>query len=378
MIYLDNSATTYPKPPNVIRAVNNSFSKFGANPGRGGYKMANDTATAIYNVREKLAEFFNAYNPEDVIFTKSCTEALNQVILGKLKAGDHVVISDLEHNAVLRAVKHMEKFGVNFNIFETTNDNDKTVDNLRSAINENTKLVVCTAASNVFGIRLPIKRLSALCKVYEIEICVDGAQGAGVIPLDIKNDEIDYLCIPAHKGLYALSGLGVLISNKAQNLEPLIYGGTGFNSNSPYLPGILPERFESGTVNSIGITALGAGVDFVKSKGENKIFEYEIGEISKIYTALSNMKNISLYTPFPTKENSVPVLSFNILNNDSEEIGQKLGNMNIAVRCGMHCAPLAHHKFNTQSGTVRVSPSVFTTKQEINLFINNVNKLQSN
>ncbi len=377
MIYLDNSATTYPKPPCVFHSVNSAIKKLGANPGRGGYSMANETALAVYSVREKLADFFGLSDAENVVFTKSCTEAINQVIFAKMKPGDHIVISDLEHNAVLRPVIKMQKQGVTYSVFKTSYNPDETLNNLRECFNANTKLVVCTAASNVFGIRLPINRISALCKLNGIEICVDAAQAAGVTLIDIDKDEIDYLCIPSHKGLYGLMGSGALIGKKLNDLSPIFYGGTGINSKSGDLPNLVPEKFESGTQNICGIISMGAGVDFVKEKGIDTILSYEIFEIQKLYTALKNMKNIVLYTPFPKKENFVPVLSFNILGQNSEEIGQKLNKFNIATRCGLHCAPLAHDKFLTENGTVRISPSVFTSSKDISFLIEKINYIQN-
>ncbi len=378
MIYLDNSATTYPKPPCVFQAVSMAMKKYGANPGRGGYDMANETALSVYDIREKLAIFFGAKEAENVVFTKSCTEALNLVIFGKLKAGDHVVISDLEHNAVLRPVIQMEKRGVSYSIFKTGINDDETLNNLRESFNANTKLVVCTAASNVFGIRLPIKRICALCSLNGIEICIDGAQGAGLIPIDIESDGIDYLCIPSHKGLYGLMGCGALIGKNINYLTPIFYGGTGINSKSGELPDLIPERFESGTQNLIGIISMGAGVDFIKEKGMEKIINYEMTEVGRLYWALKNMKNVELYTDFPKKEKFVPVLSFNILSQSSEAVGEKLNKFGIAVRCGMHCAPLAHKKFLSENGTVRVSPSVFTSRKDVDFAINKINYLQNN
>lgn len=374
-VYLDNSATTYPKPESVQAAVTRSMNQLGANPGRSGYAMATATSDAVYQVRKKAAAFFGAQGPEKVVFTKNCTEALNIVIQGKLKPGDHVVVSDLEHNAVMRPVKAMEKRGVSCTVFETfPGDNDRTLQSLKAALRENTRLVVCTSASNVFGVRLPIARLGALCHIYDIEFCVDAAQGAGIIPINMQTMSIDYLCVPSHKGLYGIMGAGMLIAEK--DLDPLMFGGTGTNSHQYTQPDDLPERLESGTINVPGIISIGSGIDFVTSKSVERIHQTEIGKAQMLYSGLKKNKAVILYTPYPVREFFVPVLSFNIQDKGSEEVGAALAARGVAVRCGLHCAPAAHNKFGTTGGTVRVSPSVFTTPDGINYFLRQINTMK--
>ncbi|MEG1427216.1 MAG: aminotransferase class V-fold PLP-dependent enzyme [Oscillospiraceae bacterium] len=373
MIYLDNSATTYPKPEMVKAAVMRGVSYLGANPGRGSYPMAEAASAAVYEVRKKVASFFGASGAENVIFTKSCTEALNQVLFGLLKSGDHVVISDIEHNAVLRPVKALEQKGVENTIFETfLGNSDQTTDSLRKALRGNTKLVVCTAASNVFGMRLPIRRLAALCRINGISFCVDAAQAAGILPFHMQEDEIDYLCIPSHKGLYGIMGAGILVTDKGSSLTPLVYGGTGVNSQSPHQPEETPERLESGTLNVPGIMGMGAGLDFIARYGVENIHRGELEKVSYLYERLQSCNGVILYTPYPQKEDFVPVLSFNVKNKGSEEVGSYLAGKGIAVRCGLHCAPLAHRKFGTEDGTVRLSPSVFTTKENLAYFLRQI------
>lgn len=369
MIYLDNSATTYPKPMQVRRAVMSAFDFYGANPGRGGYRLAEKTSEAVYRVRDKINSFFHGFGPEKVVFFPSCTGAINQVLFGKLKAGDHVVISDLEHNAVTRPVHALAERGVEFTVARTfPGDNDRTVNSFRESFRKNTKLVVCTAASNVWGIRLPIRRIAALCRVYEIEICVDAAQAAGLVELDMQ--ELDYLCFPAHKGLYGPMGLGVLMLRDGTALQPVVYGGTGVNSRSQQQPDEPPERFESGTINVPGILGLGAGISFVSQKGVERIRRSELEKTARMYDALSRMPRIRLYTDRPADPYFVSVLSFTVDGAETEEVGKYYGARGIAVRSGMHCAPSAHEKLGTLTqGTVRVSPSVFTTNEEINRFL---------
>lgn len=364
MIYLDNSATTYPKPMAVRNAMKSALERYGANPGRGGHKMARDTNEAVFRVREKLAKFFGS-SPENVIFFGGCTAAINQVLFGKLKRGDHVVLSDLEHNAVIRPLEALKERGVEYTVAETfPEDNDKTLLSFRSCMKSNTKLIVTTAASNVWGIRLPVERLAALAHVYDAEICVDAAQAAGLIPIDLSSSHIDYLCFPAHKALYGPMGLGVLITDKGSSLEPLIFGGTGVDSWNPHQPENSPERFESGTLNVPAIIALGAGVDFVSSMGVDNIRRKELKLLESLRSAISKLPHIKTYTG-PLKDPFyVPVLSFTA-GERSAELGNFLMKNGIALREGLHCAPLAHRKMATEKGAIRLSPSAFTTTSDI-------------
>ena len=372
MIYLDNGATTFPKPDSVVFAVNNAIKYFSANPGRGGHKMAIKASEIVYNTRAKLAYLYSVSDPSNVIFTNNCTTSLNTVIKGVLKSGDHVIISSLEHNAVLRPVEKLKKKGISYSIAEVVEgDDDKTLDNFRNSINDKTKLVICTSASNVFGIKPPYERICALCHQYGIRTCVDAAQGAGLFDIDLSNSSIDYLCLAGHKGLYGPMGTGVLIINCDEIPDSLTEGGTGSSSADYNQPGILPDKFESGTVNFPGIAGLGAGVDFVRRKGTQNIYKHELTLTQQIYNSLKNMDNIILYTNFPQYGSYAPVISFNVKGRGCEETAEILSvKHNIAVRSGLHCAPLAHKYYDTLDiGTVRAVPSVFTTKSDINRFI---------
>ncbi len=371
MIYLDNSATTFPKPQPVREAVQRALRDFGANPGRSGYEMSVRTTGAVYDCRRCIAEFFGAKGPECVIFQSNCTQALNLVLKGALKRGDHAVVSDLEHNAVMRPLRALQEQGVSYTVAETfPEDNDATMDSFRKAMNDKTRLVVCTHASNVFGIRLPVERISALCHQYGAKICVDCAQTAGVVPIDAEAGGLDYVCAAGHKGLYGPMGTGLLILKDPEStLAPLIDGGTGTMSKSFLMPQDPPERYEAGTLNVPGILGLRAGVEFVKRKGVEAICRSEMEKIDYLYNRLAGMPFITLYTPRPREPYYVPVLSFNAAGKTSEEAGEILAKAGVAVRCGLHCAPLAHQKMGTQEGTIRVSPSVFTRKEELDGFL---------
>lgn len=368
MIYFDNGATTFPKPQSVINAVSSSLKEKGANPGRSGYKLALQAAELVYKSRSAVAEFFGASSPENVIFTPNCTTALNTVIKGILKKGDHAVISSLEHNAVARPLETLKKIGVSYSIAEfVPYDDDKTIDNFRNAINSNTKLVICTHASNVFGFKLPIDRIGAMCKIYDIKLCVDAAQTAGIIPINLADSYIDYLCTAGHKGLYGPMGTGLMIINNEKTPESLVQGGTGSQSEILEQPDLLPDKYESGTVNLSGIAGLAEGIRFVKMRNPEKILKHEIILIQSLYDKINKISGVELYTQRPDERYFVPVLSFNIKGMDSESVAMKLSEKyNIAVRAGLHCAPLAHKSMNTiDGGTVRVVLSVFTNEQQI-------------
>lgn len=380
MIYFDNGATTFPKPRSVKIAVNKALSYYGANPGRSGHKMSVKSSEVMYECRENAARLFGTDNPEKVIFTLNCTSALNTVIKGILKKGDHAVISSLEHNAVLRPLEFLKDRGIEYSVANyVPYDDEATIDNFRNAIKDNTKLVICTHASNVFGVKLPIERIGALCRIYGILFCVDAAQSAGVVPVSLKDNYIDFLCTAGHKGLYGPMGTGLLIVNTDNLPESLIQGGTGSESANPHQPEILPDKYESGTPNLPGIAGLNEGIKYVLNKDIGRIASYEMRLAQMLYDRLNKIKKVKLYTIRPDIMQSVPVISFNIDDFDSEDISQILNSRyNIAVRAGLHCAVLAHKSFGTlQTGTVRAVISTFTTEYDVNYFANAVRNICS-
>ena len=371
MIYFDNAATTGKKPAEVINAVVTALKGYSANPGRGGYKYSAKTADAVFRVREKTAEFFGAEGPEKVVFTLNCTHSINAVLKGVLKKGDHIVVSSLEHNAVMRPLK---KAGTSYTVAEVSlTDDETTVENFKRAIRPNTKMIFCTGGSNVLGRLLPIERIGELCKEKKLLFGVDAAQIAGVIPIDMKKMNIDYLCVAAHKGLYAPMGLGILICRKSIP-ETIIEGGTGTNSLDLTQPSELPERLESGTVNVPAIIGLGAGLDFIEKRGIKRLYSEEMKLIKAIYNGLAKNRNIELYTPLPEPWSYAPLLSFNFKGIESNAVARLLDQNNIAVRAGYHCAPSAHKQIGTlENGAVRVSVSAFNTFAEADTFIKTVN-----
>ena len=359
-----------PKPPQVQSAVNMTL-RGAANPGRSGHKLSLAAAEKIYSARKTTAGFFGMEDETRVIFTSGCTMSLNMAIKGLMKSGGHAVVSSMEHNAVMRPLKAMERMGVTVTKAEVfAGDDDRTVDSFRRSINAHTKMIVCTQASNVWGIRLPVERLCALAHVYGLYMIVDVAQSAGVVPIDMK-DGYDIVCAAGHKGLYGTMGTGLMLLSESVMPETIIEGGTGSNSADLTQPGELPDRFESGTPNLPGIAALGAGIEFVKSKGIDRIARHEFRLMERLYEGLSGISGIRLYTAAPENGRFVPVVSFNVDGHDSEEVGEYLSKSGIAVRAGLHCAPAAHEAMGTlQTGTVRVSPSAFTTTSDIDKLIN--------
>lgn len=381
MTYFDNGATTFPKPLSVIDAVNRTMRHVGANPGRSGHTMSVKASEIMYDCRQNAARLLGADSPDKVIFTGNCTAALNCVIKGVLKSGDHAVISSLEHNAVVRPLEFMKKSGVEYSVADYSPDDDKTIDNFRNAIKSNTKLVICTHASNVFGVKLPVERISALCRIYGILFCVDAAQSAGVVPISIKDTCIDYLCTAGHKGLYGPMGTGLLIINSEHLPESLIQGGTGSFSSDKNQPSVIPDRFESGTPNLPGIAGLNEGLKFVLKRSTQEIERHEMTLAKRMYNSLKNIDGVELYTSEPDSTKCVPVISFNIKGLNSEETAAILNKkFDIAVRAGFHCAPMAHEFFKTdESGTVRAVLSVFTNLRQIMYFaeaVGNISKFK--
>ncbi len=376
MIYLDNSATTLPKPQQVREAcalaVRNS-----ANPGRSGHEPSIKASEEIFRARKAAAEFFNAPSENCVVFTHNCTTALNTVIKGVLKSGDHVIVSELEHNAVMRPLESMKARGVSWSAVKIyPGDNDMTVNSFRQAITIKTRMIICTHASNVWGIRLPVERLAALAHEYGLLIAVDAAQSAGIVPIDVAESRIDYLCTAGHKGLYGPMATGLLIITGGIIPEPLTEGGTGSYSMSLSQPSELPDRLESGTPDLSGIAGLRAGIEFVSHRGTEAAAAHEFMLIKRLYRGLSGNNAIELYLPEPEPAHFVPILSFNIRGVDSETAAKKLGRYGIAVRAGLHCSPAAHRAFGTEEkGAVRISPSVFTTARDIDTVLSAVRKI---
>jgi cysteine desulfurase family protein len=360
MIYLDNAATSFFKPESVIKAVENALRNYSANPGRSGHKLSVGAAEKIYRVREKVADFFGCDTPENVVFTPNCTHSINCVLKGSLDTSDHLIISNLEHNAVARPAYSLNKNnGVDLGIFNAFRYDTKN--ELKKLINPHTKMIFLTHASNVCGKILPIEEIGEFCKENGILFGVDAAQSGGILPINMEKMGIDFLCVAPHKSLFAPMGTGILIARKKIK-KTIIEGGTGTASLSLFQPEDMPERLESGTVNLPGIMGVGAGIDFVKSKGIKRIFMHETNLCKILCEKLKESEKIRAFW----REGFAPVVSLTVDKMSSEEIASYLSDNGIAVRGGYHCAPLAHNTLNTvKSGTVRISPCINNTPQHM-------------
>lgn len=378
MIYFDNAATTYPKPDSVVRMMSTAMLKYGSNPGRGGHEMSYLTSEKVYEARKNIAAFFGIQDAANVVFTKNCTESLNLVIKGLSRGGGHFICSSLDHNAVVRPLETLKNSGAcRYEVATVGISDDETVENFKRLIRFDTKAIVCTGASNVFGKMLPVKRLAKLAHENDVLFILDAAQTAGTVPIDCNEDGIDFLCAAGHKGLYGPMGMGILVINCDKKLDTIIEGGTGSFSVVLSQPESYPDRLESGTLNVPGIAALNEGVKFVGNIGAEKIYNQEMSHIVLIYKSLKEVPGVELYTnPESGVERFVPLLSFNIKGLHSEQTAAMLANDNIAVRAGLHCAPLAHKTYKTiDTGTVRIAPSIFTKKQDVNLLLTSIVKI---
>lgn len=376
MIYFDNAATTYPKPHSVISAMTSALIEYGANPGRAGHKLSMKTAEAVYNARERCADFFGA-EVENTIFTLNCTHALNMAIKGVLKNGDHIICSDIEHNAVLRPIYACTKDrNASYSFAVTSDDDDETARNFENLINRRTKAIVCTLAGNVTGKILPVKKIAEICRRHNICFIVDAAQGGGVIPVKLS-DGINIICAAGHKGLYGPMGTGLMITDGKYRLTTLVEGGTGSASKELAQPEFLPDRFESGTINTAGAISLGAGIDFIRNKGIDTIYNHEMIICRRFYTELMKNSRVKLYTGLPD-ERYAPVVPFNIDGLTSEETSERLSHAGFCLRGGFHCAYPVHKKIGTAAiGAVRFSPSVFSTMSEAMSLVKAVSKISS-
>lgn len=379
MIYFDNAATTYPKPESVRRAAAEAIVRYGGNPGRSGHKMSIAASEAVYSVREKAGKFFGA-EPENVIFTANCTESLNMAIKGlaeqELREGRpfHVIISSLEHNSVFRPVHELTKRGLSYSIAEVSADDTVTVNNFEDLINPHTKAVICTLGSNVTGQLLPYERIGAMCRRRHICFVGDGAQVCGVVPIDMKRDNINILCMPGHKGLYGISGTGLLITDGQYPIYHILEGGTGSTSLEAEQTPFLPEELESGTVNTVGIVTVGAGIDFIGKTGAERIHSYETALCDRLINELDGESRVRIYRR--ERCSYLPIVLFNVEGIAPEEAAAYLNDAGFALRGGLHCSGLAHRSIGTlPDGGVRFSPSVFNTPAQTHMLANAVKKL---
>lgn len=376
-IYLDHAATSWPKPPSVLFAMQKAITEKGGNPGRSGHILSLRASSAIYECRESICRLLNFDAPERVVFTQNTTYALNIALKGVVKNGDHVVLSNLEHNSVLRPLYTLSQTRhITYTMFDATDDEDEqTVYCFKRALRENTRVAVVTAASNVCGKLLPLRAIAAICRARGILCIVDCAQAGGILPLDISTVGADIYCFAGHKGLYGPQGTGFLVcANKEINPLPLAEGGNGMQSESREMGELLPERLEAGTQNTPGICGLTAGISYVLGVGVETIFGKALHMTRYCSDRLQAIDGIRVYGDYGVK---APVILFNKDGVPPDRLSAALSDVGICTRSGLHCAPTAHEALGTgTSGGVRVSFGHNNTKNEVDRFLYAVSRIR--
>jgi cysteine desulfurase/selenocysteine lyase len=379
MIYLDHAATSWPKPPQVIRAMADLLERAGGNPGRSGHRLSVEAGRIVNDAREAIAMLFNAPDPLRVIFTSNATHAINIVLRGMLHPGDRVVTTGMEHNAVMRPLRALAERGVDLEVVRAGPDGLIDLSDLSRALEKPTRLVVVNHASNVIGTIQPVAEIAAVAHRKGAFLLVDAAQSAGVLPIDIQAMGIDLLAFAGHKGLQGPTGTGGLVLSDlfdANAIEPLTRGGTGSHSEFEVQPAFLPDKFESGTLNSVGIAGLGAGVRYVLERGVPAICEHEARLAHALVEGLENIKGVTVCGPRAI-ERRTAVLSFTVAGRRVSEIGLRLDEeYEILCRVGLHCSPAAHRTIGTfPEGAVRFAPGIGTTLDEIQEAVRAVEKV---
>jgi len=365
VIYFDNAATSWPKPPGVMEAMCRCLEEAGANPGRSGHKMSLAAGKLVDAAREDVAALFNISEPDRVIFTLNATDALNIAIKGVLGTGDHVITSSMEHNSVTRPLYGLRE---KIEVTKVPCAPDGSLDSrqVERAIRPNTRAVIMTHASNVSGTIMPVKEIGGLAREADLIFIVDAAQTAGILDIDVRDMNIDLLAMPGHKGLMGPPGTGALFVGERVKLKPFREGGTGSKSAVPGQPDLLPEKYESGTLNSVGIAGLSAGITFIKQTGMQRIREHEAMLVRRFIEQAERIPGVKIFGPGKGVER-VPVVSFLLEGKDTEAVGSALDQWyNIACRAGLHCAPDAHRTLGTfDSKLVRFGFSYFNTPEEV-------------
>ena len=364
MIYLDNAATSFPKPPQVIRAMTEALEHFGANPGRGGHQLALQAGRTVEKCREAAAALLGVPSPERVIFTRSCTESLNIAISGMLRSGDEVICSHSEHNAVMRPLERFVSRGdITVKLLRPDHRGLLSPDSLRQVVTARTRLVIICHASNVTGVIQPIRELGAVCRERGIPFLVDAAQTAGVLDVSLDGLNADMIAMPGHKGLLGPHGTGLLILRRGFDPEPLILGGTGSASESVRQPDLLPDRYESGTLNLPGIAGLLAGIELV-ARHRQDIHRHESALNNRLRQQLAAIPGLTVLGADDVPR--VGITSVVPDGGDSAALADALDATGIAVRGGLHCAPAIHSYLGTlKSGAVRFAPGPYSTEREI-------------
>lgn len=379
MIYLDNAATTFPKPPSVYRAVDRCLRDWCGNPGRSGHALSIAAATAIYDCRCEAAALLGVSSPEQIIFTHNTTHALNMAIKGLLRRGDHVLISDLEHNAVLRPISALAAYGdITFDTYPSfacspEREDDKIIDALSQLCRPETRMVIAAHASNLAPITLPLAAIGRFCHAHDMFFVVDAAQSAGIEEIDFSGMGIDALCLPGHKGLYGPQGTGILVLREGLTMATLLEGGNGINSLDPMMPEFSPERYEAGTPATPALAGLCAGIRFVRERTPQAIRDSEQRLCRRLAEMLGNLPGITIYAPHAIGSS----LLFNLDEIPSERVAERLDREGICLRAGFHCAPLGHRTLGTgENGALRVGFSVFNRPAELEQLVSVLRRIR--
>lgn len=367
MIYLDNAATSFPKPDTVITAVTDYLTNCGASPGRGGYDSAMKAAFLLSECQNELAELLSIPSPERIIFTKNATEAINTAIFGMVRPGDEIIVSSMEHNAVMRAAHEAARRGAQLKIARGNARGFVSPESIEALITPKTRLIVLIHASNVTGTINDIYAVQKIASRHNVPALFDISQSIGIIPIDASG--LDMVAFPGHKGLLGPTGTGALYVREGLSPSPLTFGGTGSLSESALMPDIYPDRFHAGTVNMAGIAGLCEGVKFIRREG---VFEKEKENTQLLLSLLSELPSLII----PGMDERVSVVSVVKKGYDCVELANSLNSDKICVRAGLHCAPMAHRTIGTTAtGTLRFSPGFFNTKEQIEHVVNSFKKI---
>jgi cysteine desulfurase / selenocysteine lyase len=379
IIYFDNAATSWPKPPAVLQAMQFYMESVGASPGRSGHRLAINAARMVYDARESIAGLLGADDALRVIFTRNVTEGLNLVLQGLLRAGDHVVTGSMEHNSVMRPLRALEREGVELTVVGNSPAGEIEPADVERAIRPHTRLIVLNHASNVVGTLAPVREIDAVARRHGILCVLDAAQSAGVYPIHMEEDQVDILCFTGHKGLMGPQGTGGVIFGERVQIDqvtPLTRGGTGSRSEEEEQPPFLPDVFESGTQNAVGLAGLGAAVEFIRDVGVETVRAHEVTLTRRLLEGLTAIDGVLVYGAGDASRQTSTV-SFNVQGLEPSEVGLRLDEeYGIMCRVGLHCAPAAHRTMGTfPGGTVRFGLGYYNTLAEVDVAISAVAKL---
>jgi len=368
ILYFDNAATTWPKPPEILQAMTRYQEEVGGSPGRSAHRLSIEAARIVYDTREAAADLFGIDDPFRIAFTKNATEGLNIAIQGLLKPGDHCITTGMEHNSVMRPLRAMEACGVTLSVVPCQTDGTLNPDDVEASIQPKTRLIVVIHASNITGTLMPVQQVGEIARRHSIPLLVDAAQTAGALPLNVETMNIDLLAFTGHKSLFGPQGTGGLYIRKGldEKIAPLMMGGTGSRSEFEEQPDFMPDKYESGTQNAVGLAGLGAGIAFIRTQGIATIRQKEMALTQAFLGGAGALKGVRLYGP-EAPEKRTAVVSFNIDGMVPSETAMRLDeDYGIMCRPGLHCAPLAHRTVGTfPQGTVRFSFGYYNTMDQV-------------